>query len=173
MLVLLLLLLLLLPLPSSATARRATSAARVVARARTGKLRGPPDLPPPVATKTCSAPSITCFLLASNSRYVMRTRPSIMLRARFGAYCRICLSTSYSDVRHCSRWRLASWSVFGIPTSNNAHPLGKKGGVLPLLRMSINVLSLVCLLVKVVAWDVVPTYLGHRKSRASNIIYFV
>ena len=98
-------------------------------------------------------------------------------------YCRIFLSTSYSDVRHCSRWRFDVLVRFWDPYfeelfSDDAHPLEIKGGVLSLLHMSIDdmsidVLYLVCLPVKVVARDVVPTYLGHRKARASKVVDFV
>ena len=82
---------LLLPsVPSGTTPRRVTSTARVVARARTGETPlSKWSTSACVPIMTCAEPSITCLLLASNSRYVFRNRSSITLRVRFGAYCRI------------------------------------------------------------------------------------
>ena len=46
-------------------------------------------------------------------------------------------------------------------------------GVMSLLHMSIDVLSLVRLLIEIVARDIMPTYLGHRKARAANAMDLV
>ena len=51
-----------------------------------GNFLCPPDPPPPVAIRTCPDPSTTFLSLASNSRYVMCTRSSIIVSVRFRAY---------------------------------------------------------------------------------------
>ena len=57
--------------------------------------------------------------------------------------------------------------------SDDAHPLKVLSGVVQLFHLRIYIVPLVDLLAEVIARDVVPTYRGHRKARASYVIDLV
>ena len=165
-------------MPSSATARRATSAARAVARAGTGETLlstwSTPDCGYQDLYEAIDPLPLTRFKLQVRCAHPTLHHGESQVRGVLQAFVFL-PRTRMSGIAVGELSFLVRFldTYFGELFSDDTHPLQIKGGVLPLLHMSIDMLSLVRLLVEVVARDVLVTYLRHRKAGAANVIIFV